>query len=95
MIITESEVRKISKLSAIPCDKDDLLSYMNHLSEIANLFDRLKKVDTSNIDPLYNTNEDHLRLREDKSIKSNTRDDILRNAHYHKHGFYIVPKIIS
>ena len=95
MDISKSEVKRITELSSIACSEDELSSYMKDLSKIIELFDKLKYVNTDNIDPLYNVIDDNLRLRKDVSIKKNTKKDILKNVPKSKYGFYVVPKMIE
>jgi len=95
MDISKSEVKRITELSSITCSEDELSSYMKDLSKIIELFDRLKYVNTDNIEPLYNVIDDNLRLRKDVSIKKNTKKDILKNVPKSKYGFYVVPKMIE
>ncbi|WHA04668.1 Asp-tRNA(Asn)/Glu-tRNA(Gln) amidotransferase subunit GatC [Candidatus Bandiella numerosa] len=95
MDISKSEVKRITELSSIACSEDELSSYMKDLSKIIELFDKLKYVNTDNIEPLYNVIDDNLRLRKDVSIKKNTKKDILKNVPKSKYGFYVVPKMIE
>jgi aspartyl-tRNA(Asn)/glutamyl-tRNA(Gln) amidotransferase subunit C len=95
MDISKSEVKRIIELSSIACSDDELSSYMKDLSKIIELFDKLKYVNTDNIEPLYNVIDDNLRLRKDVSIKKNTKKDILKNVPKSKYGFYVVPKMIE
>ncbi len=95
MDISKSEVKRITELSSSACSDDELSSYMKDLSKIIELFDKLKYVNTDNIEPLYNVIDDNLRLRKDVSIKKNTKKDILKNVPKSKYGFYVVPKMIE
>lgn len=95
MDISKSEVKRITELSSIACSEDELSSYMKDLSKMIELFDKLKYVNTDNIEPLYNVIDDNLRLRKDVSIKKNTKKDILKNVPKSKYGFYVVPKMIE
>lgn len=95
MDMNKSEVKRIIKLSSISHSENEISSYINDLSKIVDLFDRLKHVNTDNIEPLYNVNNDNLRLRKDEVINNNTRNDILKNVPKSKYGFYVVPKMIE
>ena len=46
MDIRKSEVKRITELSSISCSENELLSYMNDLSKIVDIFDKLKNVNT-------------------------------------------------
>ena len=95
MDINKPEVKKIIKLSSILCNEKELTNYIDDLSKIVDLFDKLKQVDTNNVEPLYNVVEDNLRLRSDEVSKKNSRDDVLKNVPKSKYGFYVVPKMIE
>ena len=73
----------------------DALVPKDTCAKIVDIFDKLKNVNTDNIEPLYNVNDNNLRLRKDVSIKNNTKKDILKNVPKSKYGFYVVPKMIE
>ena len=95
MNVGKTEIKKITKLSSIYCKDSELKLYADNLSKIVSLFCKLKKINTDSVEPLYNVNNDYLKLRSDVVIKKNNKQDILINASKSKHGFYIVPKILE
>ena len=95
MDINRSEVKRILKLAGLSFSEKDMELYRKDLMNIVDLFDQLKKVNTDGVEPLYNTIDDDLKLREDNAIKENSRDDLIKNAPKSKYGFFIVPKMIE
>ncbi|WPX96608.1 Asp-tRNA(Asn)/Glu-tRNA(Gln) amidotransferase subunit GatC [Candidatus Bandiella euplotis] len=90
-----AEVKKIMQLASLSFVEDDLAQYQKDLNNIIDLFDKLKEVKTDGVEPLLNTLDDDLRLREDLIIKENSREDIFKNAPKSKYGFFTVPKMIE
>ena len=80
MDINRSEVKRILKLAGLAFSEEDMELYRKDLMNIVDLFDQLKKVNTDGVEPLYNTIDDDLKLREDNAIKENSRDDLIKNA---------------
>ena len=95
MDINKSEVKRISKLAGLSFSEKVLESYQKDLINIVDLFDKLKEVDTDGVEPLYNVIDDNLRLKEDRAIKENNRDALIKNAPKSKYGFFVVPKMIE
>ncbi len=95
MDINKLEVKRIAKLAGLSFSEKVLELYQKDLINIVNLFDKLKEVNTDGIDPLYNVIDDNLRLREDRVVKDNTREEVMKNAPRNKYGFFVVPKMIE
>lgn len=95
MDINKAEIKRILKLAGLAFSEEMIDLYQKDLIKIVNLFDKLKEVNTDGIEPLYSVIDDNLRLKEDKAIKDNSRDDIVKNAPKSKYGFFVVPKMIE
>ena len=95
MDINKSEVKRIAKLAGLSPSEKDLELYQKDLSNIVNLFDKLKGVDTDGIEPLYNVIDDNLRLRKDIAVKENNTDDLIKNSSKSRYSFFVVPKMIE
>ncbi len=63
---------------------DDILSYMNVLSE----------VDTNDVEPLYSPVRHQNALRPDIAVKRQQRADVLANAPETDGQFFVVPRIV-
>ena len=95
MDINKSEVKRIAKLAGLSPSEKDLELYQKDLSNIVNLFGKLKGVDTDGIEPLYNVIDDNLRLRKDIAVKENNTDDLIKNSSKSRYSFFVVPKMIE
>jgi len=58
-------------------------------------FDKLLQIDTENVQPLLSVLDIKNILREDKSIKIFTREELLKNAMTENDGYFQAPKIMA
>jgi aspartyl-tRNA(Asn)/glutamyl-tRNA(Gln) amidotransferase subunit C len=95
MSVTTEQVRHIAKLARIAMSDEELERFVPELNNILGWVEQLGEVDTEGVEPLATVIEQKLRLREDKVIEGDCRDDILANAPAAEHGFFAVPKVIE
>ena len=57
--------------------------------------EKLKEVDTTNVEPLIYISESHTVLRNDEVIQDITKADALKNAPKSDSDFFRVPKVIE
>ena len=86
---------KLGKLSKIEIDESKLKSLSLDLGSIIEFIDRLKSIDTENVDPTSNSLDQSLVMREDIASDVNTANEILENAPQKELDFFSVPKVIE
>jgi len=95
MEIDKTEVKKIANLAYLNIDDEENEASRQALGKMLTIFDELKEVDTTAIEPMTNTIGDNLTLHADEVEETNSKEEILANAPQAKFGFYSVPKIIE
>jgi aspartyl-tRNA(Asn)/glutamyl-tRNA(Gln) amidotransferase subunit C len=73
------------KKQAIQKDMENIISFMNKLSEI----------DTSNVEPLIFMNDEVNKLREDVAEVTITQDEALKNAPKKDSDYFRIPKVLD
>jgi aspartyl-tRNA(Asn)/glutamyl-tRNA(Gln) amidotransferase subunit C len=91
-IDTIDQIAHLARLEVREEDKQGLLDDMNN---ILNFMDKLNEVDTEGVDPLVYMTEEVNVLREDKVVKSISREEALQNAPEHDGEFFHVAKVIN
>ena len=86
---------KLGKLSKIQIDESKFKSISSDLGSIIEFIDRLKSIDTENVDPTSNSLDQSLVMREDIASDVNTANEILENAPQKELDFFSVPKVIE
>ena len=95
MEFDKDSLYKLGKLSKIQIDESKLKSLSSDLGSIIEFIDRLKSIDTENVDPTSNSLDQSLVMREDIASDVNTANEILENAPQKELDFFSVPKVIE
>ena len=95
MSVSPEQVRHIAKLARIAMSDEELERLVPELNQILGWVEQLEEVDTDGVEPLTAVVPNTLRLREDKVMDGNCRDEVLANAPVAEHGFFAVPKVIE
>ncbi len=92
--ISDKDIVKISnlcKIKVLPEEKNNLI---NQISKVIDWVEQLNKVNTDNIEPLVNVNQNSIVLNKDRISDGNIAEDILKNAPDAKYEYFAVPKVI-
>ncbi len=95
MGLTSKEVQHIAKLARLEVSDDQIDDYVEKLTQILDLVDALKDVDTTDLLPLAHPLQMSQRLRADEPTEKNQRDLFQHNAENVEQGFYTVPRVIE
>ena len=95
MDFDKNSLLKLGKLSKIKIDDDKLSSLSKDLGSILNFIDRLKSIDTEEVDPTSNSLNQSLVMRDDIALDKNSANEILENAPEKELDFFSVPKVIE
>ena len=95
MTITKDTIRKISNLAKISIADQEVEKLESEISSIIRWVEALNEVDTENVDPMSNSLNGALRMREDLVTDANKLPDILSNSPVDDENFFVVPKVIE
>ena len=94
-MITKDELSHLSNLSKIEMCPDELTSYAADMSEIIDLMDQIKTVDTTSIDISLSKDLPESHLRPDQVGISLTNSEALENAPAKEKGLFSVAKVVE
>ncbi len=95
MGLTSKEVQHIANLARLEVSDEQIDDYVEKLTQILDLVDALKGVDTTDLLPLAHPLQMSQRLLADKPTEKNQRDLFQRNAENVEQGLYSVPRVIE
>lgn len=95
MSIDSSKVESVAMLARLKIEAGELPDYVNSLSSILDLVDKMQAVDTSGVEPLANPLDAAQRLRVDAVTEVDQRDQLQQNAPKAEQGLFLVPKVIE
>ena len=95
MAVTIKDVEHVAKLARLEFTKEELEKFTRQFNEILEYVEKLKELDTSNVEPLSHVIELSNVFREDKVQQSYPQEEMLKNAPSRKEKFFKVPKVIG
>jgi len=99
-MITNKEIQKIAGLARIKLNVKEENKFKKELSSILEYIDKLNKIDTENVEPLYQTIEISNALRPDRhrkdfEINEKLHKNLIGQAPHSQNGFIKVKSIIN
>jgi len=95
MKIDDKMIDKISGLAYLEFKEDEKEKIRLDLEQILTFVDKLKELDTEDVDPLIYLSDKTNVLREDKVVNSISHEEAMLNAPAKSGRFFKVPKVIS
>lgn len=95
MKITEETVDHIAHLARLEFEGDAKTAIREDLERIISFIDKLKEVDTENVEPLIFMSHELNRLREDVAVDSVTQVQALKNAPKSDSDYFRIPKVLD
>ena len=95
MALESEDVRRAAHLARLGLDEDEAAGYVQDLSRILEMADRLQAVDTEHVAPLAHPLETTQRLRADEVTETDQRERFQRCAPAVEDGLYLVPRVVE
>ena len=95
MKVEVATVRRLAELSKLSFSENEETDMVDGLNEMIAFVDKLKELDTANVEPLVFMTEETNVLREDVVEAPISQADALRNAPSKDMYYFRVPKVIK
>ena len=95
MAIDLKTVKHISKLARISVNDEKAKKLEKDLNSIFKWIEQLNELNTDKVEPLTSIAKTTLRLRKDKILSENIRDEILKNSPKDNKDYFVVPKVVE
>ena len=95
MKVDVATVRRLAELSKLSFSENEETDMVDGLNEMIAFVDKLKELDTANVEPLVFMTEETNVLREDVVEVPITQADALKNAPSKDMYYFRVPKVIK
>jgi len=93
--IDADEVKKVALLSRLALTEAEIQKYAGHLGAVLEYFEKMKELDTSQVEPLAHCLPINSVLRPDRVKKSLDTEKALANAPDRNDGLFRVPRILD
>ena len=95
MKITEEIVDHIAHLARLEFEGDKKDTIRQDLERTIAFMDKLREVDTDNVEPLVFMTDEVNRLREDVPVVTLTQEEVLKNAPKKDSDYFRIPKVLD
>jgi len=95
MLVSKQEVEHVAKLARLEITEAEKETFSRQLSAILTYVDKLKTLDTADVEPTATVIDQVNVQREDKARPSLSAEKALANAPEAEDGYFVVPKIIE
>jgi len=95
MTINLKTIKHISKLSRISVDDEKAKKLAEDMNSIFDFIEKLKELDTDNVEPLTSVAETTLKLRIDEVKSGNIKEQVLKNSPDENEDFFVVPRVVE
>jgi len=93
--LSRDEVERIATLARIALTDEEIERTAAQLGDVLALFERLRAVDTTGVEPMTHPHDQTLRLRDDIADATDRREAGQAMAPAVERGLYLVPKVIE
>jgi aspartyl-tRNA(Asn)/glutamyl-tRNA(Gln) amidotransferase subunit C len=89
------DLDKLAKLASLPISTDEKQVFSAQLSDIIKYIEQLNSVDTSNIEPTFNTTGKENITQEDSPKPSLSQEEALSNTPNSKNGLFVTKGVFT
>ncbi len=89
------DVYRIAELAHVGINGEAAQRMQAELNDIFKMIERIQAVDTEGVEPMMHPHDGVQRLREDKVVFGNNREENMKNAPEEFEGLFLVPQVIE
>lgn len=89
------DVYGIAELAHVGINEEAAQRMQAELNDIFKMIERIQAVDTEGVEPMMHPHDGVQRLREDKVVFGNNREENMKNAPEEFEGLFLVPQVIE
>ncbi len=89
------DVYRIAELAHVGINEEAAQRMQAELNDIFKMIERIQAVDTEGAEPMMHPHDGVQRLREDKVVFGNNREENMKNAPEEFEGLFLVPQVIE
>lgn len=89
------DVYRIAELAHVGINEEAAQRMQAELNDIFKMIERIQAVDTEGVEPMMHPHDGVQRLREDKVVFGNNREENMKNTPEEFEGLFLVPQVIE
>lgn len=94
-MIKKDDIYKLAELAKLSIHEDELEVYEEKLNRAIKSLEKIKEVNTDNVEITYNVNQMKNPLREDIVRESLSQNEVLKNTVEEQYGYFKILKVMD
>ena len=94
-MVDEKRMIELANLAKFSIEEEKLNEFKEHLNNMIESLEEIKKLDLDDIEINYHVNGDKNALAEDKAKDSLSREDVLKNTVESQYGYFKILKVVD
>lgn len=94
-MISKDQVLHIANIAKLRITDEELEPFIEKFDQIIEFVDRIREVDTEDVEPLYQVNEDNELLEYNETNQMISRQEALQNTQEQKYGYFKILKVVE
>lgn len=94
-MITKDDVKHISDIAMLKFNEEEIDVFTEKFAQVISFVETIKEVNTDNIEPTYQINDDTWALKEYEENVVLTREEVLQNTTEQQYGYFKILKVVE
>jgi aspartyl-tRNA(Asn)/glutamyl-tRNA(Gln) amidotransferase subunit C len=94
-MVSKEDIMYIADIAKLNISTDELDSAIEKFTQLLKFVDKIKEVDTENVEPTYQVNDDTYILKDYEGNATLTREEVLQNTKEQKYGYFKIMKVVE
>lgn len=90
-----SDIKHIATIANIDFTEEEIKNFEKDFKDTMKLIDSIAKIDTENVEGVFQVNEEVNNLRKDEIKESLPREEALKNTRVQKYGYFEILKFVD
>lgn len=94
-MVTKEEVLRIAEIAMLSFPEDEIDIFTEKFHEVIEFVDKIKEVNTDNVEPTYCINSDTQILKDYQGDEVLAREEVLQNTHEQQYGYFKILRVVE
>ena len=94
-MITKEDVKHIADIAMLKFPEEDIDVFTEKFAQVINFVETIKEVNTDNVEPTFQINDDTEALKDYEENEVLTREEVLQNTEEQQYGYFKILKVVE
>ena len=94
-MITKEDVKHIADIAMLKFPEEEIDVFTEKFAQVINFVETIKEVNTDNVEPTFQINDDTEALKDYEENVVLTREEVLQNTQEQQYGYFKILKVVE